>query len=183
MTTTTLEPPKPVTTLKPTVVPQLTVRATILGDALNAYGMHAKDIRVAQEGFAEGLINAVSIKGLDAAGFVADEAVLRFDAIQKEAQMTVDMSGGRSMTEAVSRILARHIVYSADLMKRKGLRITFYYWFPAHVNTMMACARFGLNPGYSPGYAPGHGPRQLFSVTPGADKGVHFAHYQSRRTG
>lgn len=183
MTTITLDPPKPVTTLKPTVVPQLTVRATILGDSLNAFGMQANEIRIAQDGFAEGLIHAVSIKGLDANGYVADEAVLRFDAIKQEAQMTVDMSGGRSMTEAVSRLLARHIVYSADLMKRKGLRITFMYWFPSHVNAAMACARFGLSPGFSPGYAPGHAPRQLFSVTPGADTGVHFAHYQSRRTG
>lgn len=183
MTTVTLDPPKPVTTLEPTVVPQLTMRATILGDTLNAFGMHADEIRIAQDGFAEGLINAVHIKGLDAHGYVADEAVLRFDAIQREVNMTVDMSDGRSMTEAISRQLARHIVYSADLMKRKGLRITFTYRFPGHVNTEQVFARFNLVAGAPQAYAPGYAPRRIFSVTPGADKGVHFAHYQSRPVG
>lgn len=177
----TLEAPKPVTSLKATVVTQLNVRATILGDTLNAFGLHEDQIRIAHEGFADGLISGVTIYGLNGQGHVEDEAALWFDAIRKEVSLSLDLSNGRSLTEAVSRQLARHIVFSAETMKRKRLTIQFSYWFSAHANHEAACARYGLVPSSGFSYAPGHGRRRLFQVTPGADTGIHYAHYQSRR--
>ncbi|MCB1428737.1 MAG: hypothetical protein KDJ66_06375 [Nitratireductor sp.] len=181
MSSLTLEAPKPETSLKATVVTQLNARATILGDTLNAYGMHERQIRIAQEGFAEGQICGVTIYGLNARGQVEDEAALWFDAIKRETSLSLDLSNGRSLTEAVSRQLARHIVFSAETMKRKNLNIQFAYWFPGNINHEAARARYGLvaSSGYS--YAPGHARRRLFQVTPGLDTGVHFAHYQARR--
>lgn len=181
--TVTLEPPKPVTELQATVIPQLTARATVLGDVLNAFGAHADDIRIAQEGFANGDFNAVTIRGLDHNGYVADEARLLFDEIKRQANITVNLSGGRSMTEAISRQLAQAVMYSVNTMKRKGLSIRFVYWFKPHVNTVQTQARYNLSDAPAAAYAPGHGPRRMFEVTPGLDNGIHYAHYTARRIG
>lgn len=182
MTTLTLDPPKVVTTLQP--IPIVTFRATVLGETLNAFGMDANNIRIAQEGYADGLIYAVTMKGIGHDGYIADEAVLVFAQIVKDANITVDTYGGkRSMTEAISRVLAQHIVYSASLMKRKGLRVEFFYWFTNHANQDATRARFNLHTGTNYSYAPGCAPRQLFKVTPGGDKGTTFSHYQSCRIG
>lgn len=179
--TMTLAPPKPVTGLKPTVVPQLTARATVLGDVLNAFGMPPDQIRIAQEGYADGLIVAMTIQGSGYDGYVVDEAKLSFDTIVGNPTITVDTSGGRSMTEAISRALAHAIMYSVNTMRRKGLRLAYWYHFAPHANASMVRARFGLATGTYGHYAPGFAPRQVLHVTPGLDTGIHFGHYTSRR--
>lgn len=180
MTTLELEPPKVVTSLQP--MPVLTFRTGVLAETLNVFGMDANNIRIAQEGYADGLIYAVSIKGIGADGYIADEAMLVFDRIVGSPTITADTYGGkRSLTEAISRVLAQRIVYSANLMRRKGLRLHFYFHFTAHADNAATCARFGLTSGNSHFYAPGMAPRQLFKVTPAADRGTHFAHYQATR--
>jgi hypothetical protein len=181
--TVTLDPPRPVTQLQATVVPQLTARATVLGDLLNAFGMDPDQIRIAQQGYADGAIIALTVRGIGYDGFVADEATLRFDEIVRDATISVDMSGGRSMTEAISRVLAHAIMYSVTTMKRKGLRITYWYHFAPHAPLEQTRARYGLQAGTMESYAPGHGPRRLFEITPGADSGIHYAHYVTRRIG
>jgi hypothetical protein len=181
MTTLTLAPPKPVTTLQ--YMPVLTVRTGTLGETLNAFGMDAPNIRIAQEGYADGLIYAVSMKGIGHDGYIVDQATLTFDRIVKAANIPVDTFGGkRSTTEAISRVLAHAIVYSSGLMKRKGLRVWFYYWFTAGTDHAATRARFNIHSGDKHTYAPNMAPRLLFEVTPAADTGTHFAHYQATRT-
>lgn len=180
--TVTLDAPRPVTQLQPTVVPLLTARATILGDFLNAFGMDPEQIRIAQQGYADGFIVAMTVRGINYDGYVADEAMLRFDDIVRDATISIDMSGGRSMTEAISRVLAHAVMYSVTTMKRKGLRIAYWFHLAAHAPTEQTFARYGLHGGAMENYAPGHAPRRLFEITPGANSGIHYAHYVSRRT-
>lgn len=185
MTTVTLEPPKPVTTLKP--VPILTVRATMLAEIANAFGMPPEQVRILQEGYLDNLVSGVTIKGIAHDGFIADEATLVFSSIIRNANINIDVSGGRATTEAVSRVLAQAVMYSVNVMKRKGLRIIFYYPFTAR-----ACAdphlyrqtliRFNLTDGGERvAYAPGYAPRRVFSVTPDADPGTTYTHFTARR--
>ena len=122
-----LKPPTPVTTLKPTVIPLTIMRCTMIGDLMTNFGFTEQQARIAQEGYAAGLLSGITIEGLNAAGHIEDEASMWFQALAQEINVSVDVSGGRSMIEAVSRKLAHGVSYSVALMRRKGLRINVRY--------------------------------------------------------
>lgn len=179
----TLDGPKVETTLKPVVMPTLELRMHLLNEVLTHFGEDANNIRIALEGFRDGVINGVSIKGIDHTGYVQDEARLWFDEIATERRHSLDTLGGkRSVTESLSRSLAHAIMFSVNRFKARGLARYYYYYFPPHVNANRAQAdavraRFGLTAGGSShSYAPGYAPRRLVHVSPGCDRGTHFAH-------
>ncbi|MGE3992865.1 hypothetical protein [Pseudorhodoplanes sp.] len=169
----------PVVNLKATVIPRSIVRATVLGDLMANFGLPPDVIRIAQEGFATGDITGITIFGIDFAGHSQDEVQLIFSELARDDQMSVDVSGGRSMIEALSLKFAHAVAYSVATMKRKGLRIDYIYHFPAgRTHTM---SRYGLIPRSPTLYAPGYAPRQLFSVQPGRDPGITYTHATARR--
>ncbi|MCB1484686.1 MAG: hypothetical protein KDJ17_07325 [Hyphomicrobiaceae bacterium] len=171
----------PVVQLKATVIPRSIVRTTILGDLMANFGLPPDVIRIAQQGFAAGDINGITIIGIDHAGHIQDEVRLRFQDLIRDDQMSVDVSGGRSMIEALSLKFAHAVSYSVTTMKRKGLRIEYNY----QINGGRAhnMAMYGLAPAASVSYAPGYAPRQVFSVQPGRDPGITYSHATARRIG
>lgn len=185
MPTLTLEPPKlapPI--LKPTVIPLSIVRCTMIGDLMTNFGLDDNQTRIAQQGYADGLLSGLTIKGLDASGYVQDEATLMFADLAAEINVTVDVSGGRSMIEAVSRKLAHGVAFSVQRMKRRGLRITVTY----HLSSKGmgdyhgTCNRLGLSAGGGGStYAPGYAGRTLFTISPGLDRGTTYSHITATR--
>jgi hypothetical protein len=178
----------PVVNLKTTVIPRSLMRATVLGDVMKNFGANDSIIRTAQEGFANGHICGLRVKGRDHTKYVRDEAYLDFDELATDDNVQVDVSGGRSMIEAVSIKFAHSVAYSVDLMRRKGLAIDFSYQFRPHVWSDPALfqstlARYGLKPIDSNAeYEPGTAMRTLFTVQPGFDRGMSYSHATSWRT-
>lgn len=176
------------TNLKATVIPTSLMRATILGNFMKNFDFPDDTIAICQQGYADGLIAGVTIKGLAYDGHIEDEATLLFDELVHDVEVSVDISSGRSMIEAASVKLAHAVSYSIATMKRKGLSLSFSIHFTPRVNADAAlaeqvCARFNLV--YSrinPTYRPGYGPRRLFEVRPGLDKGIRYSHSSARRT-
>lgn len=176
----------PVVNLKTTVIPRSVMRATILADLMANFDAPPDVIRTAQQGYAEGLISGLIVKGRDHTNYVREEAHLDFTSLDSDDQVSVDVSDGRSMIEAVSIKFAHAVSYSVEAMRRRGLRIEFAYRM-----TGRACAdpalfqrtlnRFGLHVLGDSDYEPGTTMRQLFSVTPGFDKGVSYGHASARR--
>ncbi len=91
----------PVVNLKTTTIPRTVMRATILGDLMANFGLPSDVIRLAQQGYASGDIVGITIYGLDYAGHAQDEAKLWFKQLVTDDQVSVDVSGGRSMIEAL----------------------------------------------------------------------------------
>lgn len=179
-----LAPPKPVTNLKATVIPLSMVRTTIIGDLMQNFGLSDSETRIAQQGYVEGLLSGLTIDGLDSAGFIQDQAKLMFADLASDPNVTVDVSNGRSMIEAVSRKLAHGVSYSVTLMKRKGLRINVTYHLSSKglADVGGTFNRLGLTSAGSHGYAPGYAGRTLFSITPGMDRGTTYSHSTAYRT-
>ena len=144
-------------------------------------------LRIAQQGFAEGLMKGVTIRGLDAAGFVRESARLDFQDITNDDNLTLDTSKGQAMTEALSVHLAKAVEYSVGTMQRKGLATSFVFHFKPHVATDPAVfeatlARFGLAPSSDPGTPPGTALRAVVKVVPGRDAGITYSHFTAWRT-
>lgn len=175
--------------LKTTVIPTSLMRLAVLGDVMKNFGATDEQIRIAQQGLADGLMDRLTVNGRDGSGYIQDQVTLHFEQLARDVDLSLDGGGGRSMIEAVSLKLAHAVLYSVSLMRRKGLAISFLYGFTPKVSgdprtldqTLM---RFGLQPcGEWEGFAPGYGPRQLFSITPGRDRGMHYAHVAAWRLG
>jgi hypothetical protein len=177
----------PVVNLKTTVIPRSLMRATVLGDLMKNFGANDSTIRTAQEGFANGHICGLQILGRDHANYVRDEAYLDFDVLATDDNVQIDVSGGRSMIEAVSVKFAHGVAYSVDVMRRKGLVVTFSYQFRHHVWSDPALfqatlARYGLvMTDKSRDYEPGTAMRTLFTVNPDFDRGISYRHATSWR--
>ncbi len=173
----------PKTTLKATVIPRNIMRTTVLGDVMKNFGIADETITLAQQGFVNGDIVGLTIFGLGADGYIVDHATLMFADLKTNDDVSVDISNGKSMIEAVSLKLAHAVSYSVATMKQRDLAITFTYYFAAGrgAETML---RYGLTPGGTPlTYAPGMAGRQIFAITPGLDKGITYAHYSARKIG
>lgn len=178
----------PVVKLKATVIPKSLVRATILGDIMANFGIPQNVIDIAQQGFAEGLINGVTIRGTGWDGYIKDEATVRFEDLKQDLDLEVDVSDGKSMIEAISLKFAHAVSYSINTMKRKGLSISYIYRFPPAINNnpdrfSQALTRLGLVQvsGRGPRHEPGTRMRTLFTLRPGMDKGIAYSHATSAR--
>lgn len=175
------------TNLKATVIPRSLMRATVLGDLLKNFGVPDDAIRICQQGFAEGLIVGVTIKGIAHDGRPEDQATLIFDQLVDDDKMSFDLSGGRSMIEALSVKLAHAVSYSVATMRRKGLRLRFTYHFAMGVSAQSptfenACSRFNLTPvNESLNDNLGSNMRQVFEIRPGRDKGIAYSHATAHR--
>ncbi len=173
--------------LKATVIPTSLMRATCLGDFLKNFGASDETIRIAQQGYAEGRIAGLTIKGISHDGHIEDEATLLFDQLVTDPQISVDVSSGRSMIEAVSSRFGHAVAYSVATMKRKGLRLQYFWHLTPRVNAdpdlfQATCAHFNLvSGGTDPTYRPGHAPRRLFEIRPGLDKGTSYSHSTARK--
>lgn len=183
---TSLAPPKPVTTLKQIVIPQLQMRAGLLNDMLQNFGMPAEYAQPAVQGYVDGHINGVTVKGIGSNGYVQDHATLDLGTPTSDHEISLDLANGRSLTEAVSRKLAHGLSYSIATMQRKGLSLVYTYHLTPHVLSNPALrqsvyARLGLSDSPSHGYQPGYAPREVFAITPGLDSGVRYSHHTAWR--
>jgi hypothetical protein len=162
--------------LQATVIPRSIMRATVLGDVMKNFGLPDNTIAIAQRGFASGDITGITIYGLGPDGYVRDEATLTFNELRQDDQVSVDMSGGRSMVEAISLKFAHAVGYSVNAMKRAGLRLTYVYHFAPGRDDPVTITSYGLSIGNGNSYAPGTAPRQLFAISPGFDRGITYRH-------
>lgn len=166
----------PVTNLTPTVIPTSLVRLTIIGDMIKNLGGSDADIRIAQAGFAQGLIAGVQVNGLDANGHIRDAATLRYDDLVNDVNLTLDLNNGRSMTEALSVKLAKALEYSVYRMRSQNLRPEFIH-LSRPGQTIVGNTIGGLSVGPDTSTPPpGHALREVLRVTPGLDRGLHYSH-------
>lgn len=175
----------PKVNLKATVLPLQTVRATMVGDLLANHGFSQEQIDIAQRGYLAGWLDRVIIAGIDYAGYAQDVITLWFDKIEGEPKVSVDVTGGRSMLEAVSVPLAGAVDYGVKALKRKGLRPTLFFGYASWLDAAeVEKARTALNLNGAPlnlSPAAGYAMREIVYVSPATDRGAHYQHQQARR--
>lgn len=173
----------PVVNLTPTPIPRLEFRAAILQDFLVNAEIPPDIVKRAVDGFFAGDLTGVTVYAMDANNWAQEHATLQFSDVFENDTLTVDVSGGRSMIEAASVRFSRCVEHSLRRMKIQGYRLSWNFHmrtFPTQAGFEGALRRYNLVPGEPPRYAHGTGPRQLFSVSPGLDQGISYAHYTAR---
>ncbi len=171
----------PVVKLRPTVIPTSIMRCTVLGDFMTNFGLPPDVVRLAQQGFAAGDITGITINGLGYDNYIRDQATLMFADLTTDHDVSVDVSEGRSMIEAVSVKFAHAVAYSIATMKRNGLQLAYHYHFAYGRADPANVGRYGLSYGHQSSFAPGTAPRQLFSINPGLDRGITYSHATAYR--
>lgn len=169
---------KPVPNLVPSVFPRAVVRATILGDVMKNFDIPDEIIHIAQTGLMAGEFTGITLSGYSASGALWERASLSFDTLAENDAMTMDVSNGRSMAEALSRKFAHAIGASIALMRAQRLRIRYTFHLSVFANASEVCQKYGLSFDGPEEDAPGM--RLLFRVSPGRDRGITFDHFTSK---
>lgn len=169
---------KPMPKLVPSVFPRAVVRATILGDVMKNYGLPDNVIHIAQTGLMAGDFTGITFTGYAPSGAFRERSTLSFDTLTENDNMTMNVTDGRSMVEALSRKLAHAVAASVGLMLQQRLRIHYTFLIAQHVNAFETCRKYGLEPATSQSQDVPQG-RLLFEVRPGRDRGITFSHYTS----
>lgn len=120
-------------------IPKTLVRVGCAGDFLkNATLGTLPDqmIRNAQQGVAEGIIQTLWVTGVDANGIPRDRFWLKFDPLDVDVKVMLDLSDGKSTLEAVDVSLAGGVQTAVQVLTRKRLRpvVTFDYTAEALAN-------------------------------------------------
>lgn len=171
---------KPTPKLVPSVLPRAVVRATVLGDVMKNYGIPDNIIHIAQTGLMAGDFTGMTFTGYAPSGAVRERASLSFDELTENDDMTMHLGNNQSMVEALSRKFAHAVAASIHLMRQQHLRIHYTFHFAEFVNVDTACQKYGLT--YEPASerSDADNMRMVFRVSPGRDRGIHFAHYTAK---
>lgn len=169
---------RPVPKLTPSVLPRIVVRASILGDAMKNYGIPDDVIHIAQTGHMAGDFTGMTFSGYAPSGALQERAFLSFDTLIQNDNITMDISDGRSMVEALSVKFAHAVAASTHLMRQQRLRIQYTFHIPETTSVGEVCQKYGLT--YTPRDEAETGMQLLFSVSPGRDRGITFEHYTAR---
>jgi hypothetical protein len=169
---------KPIPQLVPSVFPRAVVRATILGDVMKNYGIPDEIIHIAQTGLMAGDFTGMTFTGFSPSGALRERASLSFDSLKENDNMTMNVSDGLSMVEALSRKFAHAVAASINLMRQQRLRIHYTFHFAEHVYVAEACQKYGLPHETAEEDTPAM--RMLFRVSPGRDRGITFSHYTAK---
>lgn len=140
--------PKVKLTLQP--FPKSLVRVSVAGEFLRnlAPGLDA-DTRAVQQAVAEGLVSEIIVVGVNAAGIAKQRFILRFDPLGQDTTIHLDLTDGRSTTEALDTGFAGAMAYSVQLMRRRALSPNIYVVWSAEAlsnptNLAAACQRLNL---------------------------------------
>ncbi len=167
----------PAVKLVPSIFPRQVVRATVLGDVMKNYGLPDPVIEVAQAGLIAGDIVGITFTGIGPSGVVRERSTLSFDVLKQNDDMSMNITTGCSMVEALSRKLAFAISSSIQLMRQQNLSISYTFHIAEHCNSFAVCQKYGLSHNSDPLGGPPM--RQLFHVSPGRDRGISFRHFSA----
>lgn len=140
--------PKVKLSLQP--IPKSLVRVSIAGEFLKNMGLlSASAIRNVQQAVAEGLVSDLLVVGVNAANIGKERFILRFDPLGRDDTIHLDLSDGRSTTEALDTGLAGAMAYSVQMLKRRALTPQFYIIWSAQAladkaQLASACQRLNL---------------------------------------
>lgn len=156
--------PKVKLSLQP--IPKSLVRVSVAGEFFKNMGLdNDDDIRRVQQAVAEGLVSELMVLGINAANVAKERFILRFDPLGQDDTIHLDLSDGKSTTEALDTGFASAVAYSVQLMKRRGLSPRFYIIWSAQARAnpqehTSACRRLNLtmDAGPLPPFMPGGDP-------------------------
>jgi hypothetical protein len=177
--------------LAPAVTPKLgptpilipVVQTYVMGDFMRAFGIQEDIIQQAQQGYANGDFEGVTVRGHAFDGSLVERTQLIFRDVLRDASLTLNTASPVSITEQLSRRLAQSIMTSATTMKRRGLIIRYGYVFTAkgnanHANTL---SRYGLV-AVTETPPPGMAMRDTYAITH-KPTGACVTHSSARRIG
>lgn len=159
--------PKPTPKLGPTPIQVPMLQAYMLGDFMRAFGIDEQTIQLAQQGFSAGDFSGLVVRGMNTAGVIVESTTINFAQVSRDATLMVDTASPVSITGQLSRRLERAIVYSAETMRRKGLRVGYVYLFSAKAiaDYHGTLQRYSLVANSPDTFPPGMAMRQIYSVT------------------
>lgn len=156
--------PKVKLSLQP--IPKSLVRVSVAGEFLRNMGLtNESDIRGVQQAVAEGLVSELVVVGFNGTRIAKERFILRFDPLGRDDTIHLDLSDGKSTTEALDTGFAGAMAYSVQLMKRRALTPSFYIIWSAEAladrnRLAAACQRLNLTmdigplPSFQPDSAP-----------------------------
>lgn len=152
--------PKVKLSLQP--VPKSLVRVSVAGEFLKNMGLTSEsDIRNVQQAVAEGLVSELVVVGVNGANIGKERFILRFDPLGRDDTIQLDLSDGKSTTEALDTGLAGAVAYSVQLIKRRALTPKFFIIWSAQAlangnDLAAACRRLNLtmDAGPQPAFSP-----------------------------
>ena len=168
------------------------VRTAVAAEFVKNFGADDATVRIVQQAVSEGLISSIIIYGMAPNGYAMDDVVLTFDELTEDVKISVDSAEGKSMTEALDVGLAGGMAYAVAMFRRKGLTPKFEYRWSARAKaepglTASTQARFGWVEAQpvqrAVSYAPDYAPRQIISIRPARDKGIHYTVSTARPVG
>ena len=168
--------------IKARPIPRLLVRAQVAGEVVAACGGSDRSVETAQKGVALHLLKTISIYALNRDGQVVEKIELTFDT-ERDGEIMLDLSDGRSAVEALDPALARAVAYQAERIKSLGLIPQVQFRYHDHVSDdaereKEADRLLGLVDATTPPTRPGHHSREVLRVRPGKDTGTLAAFYQ-----
>lgn len=180
--------PKVKLSLQP--VPKSLVRVAVAGEFLKNMGLTDEgEIRSIQQAVAEGLVSELMVLGVNAANIGKERFMLRFDPLGRDDTIQLDLSDGKSTTEALDTGFAGAVAYSVQLLKRRALSPRFYIiWSQqalANRNDLAsACRRLNLimDAGPQPAFSPDAMPPMFDTPYPPPPSNVPAAQTLSRFT-
>ena len=163
-------------------IPRLLVRAQVAGEVVAACGGSERSIETAQKGVALHIIKSVIVYGLNGDGQAIEKIELTFDA-ERDGDIMLDLSNGRSAVEALDPALARAVAYQSERIKTLGLTPRVQFRYHDHIaedadRDQEADRLLGLTSASAPPTRPGHHNREVLRVRPGKDSGTLASFYQ-----
>lgn len=189
-------------------LPKSAARAGMAGEFINALAPNQQNlVKRIQQCVLEGLIASVSITGIDGLNIARVRYTYTFDPLAEDTLLHLDLSNGRSHTEAVDSGFAAALAHAVKTMERRKLRPdTSFQWSPtasptrtAEVSRQNGFYDKTLQPiadadGFvpAPDFPPAGLPptpreasawsfRTLLNLTAGKDPGVHLKIEEARR--
>jgi hypothetical protein len=147
------------------------------GEFITACGGSSDEVEIGQIGVLKGLLEKVTVYGLDADGYERDKVELTFSG-DASGDVHLDLDGGnRSAIEAMDAGLGRAVVHASNRMQRRGLRPAVRYTFTPEVKAdpqRLAAARaeLGVGPVDDPPIASGYERREILRLRPAKDSGI-----------
>lgn len=199
--------PKPKVQLVP--LPRSLVRAGVVSEFVNAFlPKQPTTVKNLQQSVAEGLIASVSITGVDGLNVPRVRYTITLDPLGDDSMVHLDLSNGRSHTEALDQGIAAALAYAVKTMERRKLRadLSFQWangvsetrkaevsrtngYFPTTVQPLPPDEHgfIGSSPmppsdmPPRPREAPNSIFRTMFNLTAGKDTGIHFKGEEARK--
>lgn len=175
-------------TLKPVLLPKTLLRAGNAGVIADAFTGNQSTVRTAQEGFAKGIWQRMTVYGVDAAGRARDKVEFAVKSGSKSGDELVAISGDDN-TDYLTRTdrgMAEAVVRSKQRFDRKGLTPRVQFGFADDIaadpeRRARHEAELGTSSAPPPPVADGHSLEPKLSVHPERDPDQSFSIFWGKR--